>query len=593
MKCPQCGQWNRASLPRCQKCGAPLAQDGAALPEWRTALRDDGAGKNYIHVDEEGEAVQTPDGRDALAREMAELKQRKAEGTRHQRQLRRESAERGSAPSAMTIRTHSSVDTFWHVEDDPRSTVRVKRQGQKDAGEDSAPRPQPAWQDTRGYDPLWEEQEMYGSWQLPQQSTQFTGRLPSRARGLRHAVRLLTIVAVACLVGLCGFFGYHYFQDRQEAAREARRASVTASIKDDLAAHTVLIPGEDGQQIYIRELRASYVVTGGFATVEVPDHIWYDDMTDYVGESMEVTLTPYVKTSGGQQRPMDLITYEISIPISPITLNTPDSLRTNVSTAMYSIQLTVRPGSTVSVNGENVTDTVNAETGSLIYNATVQPKGDNEFVFKVRSQYCRENTLTVTLYREPQEIPLDLSADTYSSTSKKAIEIRATTVPGATVEVLSPYTDLNITNVDTTGAFSFMAVFDHIGYNTVTITASMPGKKTSVVDYTIYYLPNPDDYTPKAWPLYDEAVYAELLANNPVRTEKTQVYVVKGVIAEILSDKPQMAVVYTGSDGQSLPVLLENYTKTTWKLGEYYSIYGDANGTYSSMPKLSARYTYK
>ena len=39
-------------------------------------------------------------------------------------------------------------------------------------------------------------------------------------------------------------------------------------------------------------------------------------------------------------------------------------------------------------------------------------------------------------------------------------------------------------------------------------------------------------------------------------------------------------------------MLLENYTKTTWKLGEYYSIYGDANGTYSSMPKLSARYTY-
>ena len=78
MKCPQCGQWNRASLPRCQKCGAPLAQDGAALPEWRTALRDDGAGKSYIHVAEEGEAVQTPDGRDALAREMAELKQRKA-----------------------------------------------------------------------------------------------------------------------------------------------------------------------------------------------------------------------------------------------------------------------------------------------------------------------------------------------------------------------------------------------------------------------------------------------------------------------------------------------------------------------------------
>ena len=67
----------------------------------------------------------------------------------------------------------------------------------------------------------------------------------------------------------------------------------------------------------------------------------------------------------------------------------------------------------------------------------------------------------------------------------------------------------------------------------------------------------------------------------------------EGTIQYFVSEKPQMAVVYTGSDGKSLPVLLENYTKTTWKLGEYYSIYGDANGTYSSMPKLSARYTYK
>ena len=71
MKCPQCGQWNRASLPHCQRCGAPLEQESAPMPEWRATLRDDGAGKRYIHVDEEGEAVQTYDGRDALAREMA------------------------------------------------------------------------------------------------------------------------------------------------------------------------------------------------------------------------------------------------------------------------------------------------------------------------------------------------------------------------------------------------------------------------------------------------------------------------------------------------------------------------------------------
>lgn len=591
MKCPQCGQWNRASMPHCQKCGAALESADPRHPSWKTTLQDDQKGKEYIRVDEDGETSATPDRRDALAEEMVELKQRKATGSRVQRQLRSESARHGSAPSGMTIRTHASVDTFWNVEDNPRTTVRIKRSGSEASREKRTHQVGDTWQEQRFYDPLWEEQEMQGSWQLPQ-TMQFTSRLPSRARGLRHVVSILTVILVVCLVGLTGFFGYNYFKDRADAAREQHKPSITASIKDDLAAHTILIPGVDGQQIYIRELHTSYVVTGGFATVQVADHVWYDEITDYVGETMAVTLTPYVKTSGGQQKPMEVITYDISIPLSPITMNSPDNLRTEVATAMYSLNFTVRPGSTVYINDENVSDTVDSEDGDFTYNATVQPIGDNNFVVRVRSQYCRENTMTVTLYREPQEIPLDLSADTYASTNSKAIEINATTLPGAEIEVLSPHSDLNVTYLDSTGAFSFYALFDHYGDNTVTITASYPGKKTSTVQYNIYYIPNQDEYTPKAWPL-DASGYSELLSNNVVRTERNQIYEVKGTIAEIISVKPQMAIVYTGEDGKSQPVLVENFTKTTWVLGEYYRIFADANGTYSSMPRLSARYTYR
>lgn len=591
MKCPQCGQWNRASMPHCQKCGAPLDPQDAAIPSWKMTLRDDQRGKEYIRVDEDGEANVTADTRDALAREMAELKHRKAQGSRVQRQLRHESAQRGSAPSSMTIRTHASVDTFWNVEDNPRSTVRIRRNGAEEPADNTQThRVQTGWQHSSSYDPLWEEQEMSGSWQLPQ-NTQFTGKLPSRSRGLRHLARFLTALIMVLLLGLTVFFGYNYFKDRQEQLRLANQPSVTASIKDDLAAHTILIPGEDGQQIYIRELHTSYIVTGGFATVEVADHIWYEEITDYIGETMEVTLTPFVKTSGGRQKPMDPITYEISIPLSPITMNSPDGLRTEVATAMYSMSFTVRPGSTVYVNDEDVSDTVKASDGTFTYNATVQPIGDNNFVVRVRSQYCRENSMVITLYREPQEIPLDLSADTYSTTNDRTIEVRATTLPGATVEVLSPHSDLNITDIDSTGAFSFMAIFDKIGYNTIVITSSYAGKKTSTVEYQVYYVPNADEYTPKAWPL-DTAGYSELLANNVVRTEKCQVYVAMGTIAEIISDKPQMAIMYTSEDGKSQPVLLENFSRTTWKVGEYYRIYGDASGTYSSMPRLNARYTY-
>ncbi|MBQ8655045.1 MAG: hypothetical protein IJ507_08910 [Clostridia bacterium] len=591
MKCPNCGQWNRASLPRCLKCGYSLAQADASLPQWKTTLHE-GKAKEYISVDEDGDLSQAPDARDQLAREMSDLKQRKREGIQHQRRLRRESAERGSAPSSMTVRTHTTTDTFWNVEDDPRSTVRIKRGGEDITPETGASRRivNTDWQDTRSYDPLWEETEGHGTWQLPQ-TTQLTGKLPSRSRGLRRIVRALTSIVMVAVVGLCIFFGYEYFKARQAEKKEDNRPTVTASMKDDLAAHTILIPGEDGQQIYIRELHASYIVTGGFATVEIADHTWYDDLVDYVGETMTVTLTPFVKTASGRQQPMDLIQYDISIPLSPITLDSPDGMRTEVATAMYAIELTVRPGSTVTINGEDVSDTVSSEDGSFSYNATVQPIGDNVFDIRVRSQYCRENQMLLTLYREPQEIPLDLSADTYTSTNLKSIEIRATTLPGALVEVLTPHSDLNITNVDSTGEFSFMALFDHYGDNTITITSSYPGKKTSTVNYVVYYVPEPNIYTPKAWPL-NAAGYSELLSNITVRAERTQIYVASGTIQYMVSDKPQMAVMNTSEDGKSQPVLLENFTKTKWVVGESYNIYADAYGTYSGMPWLAARYTY-
>jgi hypothetical protein len=233
------------------------------------------------------------------------------------------------------------------------------------------------------------------------------------------------------------------------------------------------------------------------------------------------------------------------------------------------------------------------ERGELTYSATVQPIGDNVYHVSVRSPYCRDNTMTVTLFREVQEIPLDLSATTYTSTSKKVIPIDCTTIPGAEIDILSPYTDLKITDLDTTGQFSFNAVFDHIGYNTISITASYPGKKTSRVDYTIYYVPSPDDYTIKAWPLNRDAEYSELLNNIESRAAKSTVYLGVGTIAYFVSDqKPQLAVMYCSDDGTTRPVLLENQTKTTWKVGEYYKIYCDAYGVYNGMPWLIARYTY-
>ncbi len=611
MRCPNCNQWNRASLPRCVHCGAELTNEGPVVPSWRSQLKDEKVAKEYVRVDEDGDISVSPDDREVLAAEMAELKARKEAGAKLQRRLRSEAQARTTASAHVHMPEQPAAEEplFGLTEEGvtreeeppieeplPESSAA---EGQTPFRKSRNPRgtrvvlAPSQWQDSRGYDPVVDAMQQGNVFQQPPNLKEL-GPLPSRRVSHRRVIQMITMVLVIGVIALAGYFGFSVYQSQKAAEAEKNRALVTASIVDDQAAHTILIPGEDGQQIFIsnEEIRASYTVVGGFATIEIADYVWYENLEAITEETMSVTLLPYVKSASGRQRPMDPITYDISIPLSPIELVTPEGLRTNVTTAMYSMLFNVRPDSIVSINGVDVSDTVN-EKGELTYNATVQPIGDNTYTIAVRSPYCRDNSMTVTLYREVQEIPLDLSATTYTSTNNKVILINCTTIPGAEIDILSPYTDLKITDLDTTGEFSFNAVFDRIGYNTISITASYPGKKTSQVDYTIYYVPNQDEYTRVAWPLNKDAEYSELLSNITYRASKTQVYLGVGTIAYFVSEEsPQMAVMYCSDDGKSRPVLLENQTKTTWKVGEYYNIYCDAFGTYNGMPWLIARYTY-
>ena len=73
MKCPQCGIWNRASIPYCMKCGFPLTPENDAPPSWKSQLKDNQVLPSYVRVDEDGLDNNVPDSRDTLAQEMQEL----------------------------------------------------------------------------------------------------------------------------------------------------------------------------------------------------------------------------------------------------------------------------------------------------------------------------------------------------------------------------------------------------------------------------------------------------------------------------------------------------------------------------------------
>lgn len=591
MKCPECGHWNRSSMPHCVFCGSPLNIDEASRILWKDSLKDNAAPTAYLRADEFGQTDSTPDERDTLAREMQKLKDRKIKGIQLQQRMRdTPSPHDDSGVAVLEKKSDSSAQSF---------TLLRRSVSDAAARQESATRHRVRFMDDTGsfieartYDPLIPD---YPGGENRRQQKNYRSADPlirKSSTDKRALFRNLVVISIiiAVLAG-AGFLVWKVFLSNNNQPHDNGDALIEASMLDDLSAHRIQIPGENGTSIYIKELHKSYPVEDGFATVEVADHIWYDTLQGVTDETMQVTLTPFLKTSSDTQKPLPVISYMIDIPPSPISLETPENLRTVVATTMSAIKIVVRPGSRVTVNGEDCSDTVNSRTGEMTYNATVQPIGDNIFNIVVRSQYCRDNTLQVILYREPQEIPLDLAAGTYGTTNQDVMKVTATTLPGAFVEVSTPYSDMDISQLSTSGKFTFNAVFDHIGDNHIIITASYPGKKPSVVDHTVYYVPSVDVYTRKAWAM-DARNYGDLIDRINVLSEKNQVYVIKGIVVSQVSEKPQMVIINSSDDGKSQPVVLENKTKKKWTVGEYYRVYADADLMYNGMPHLLARFSY-
>ena len=606
MRCPKCGHWNRASFPRCFICGAPLEQptDAAEAQDAQNAPQP--AEKIYIQINEEGVATSAYDERDRLAQEMKDLAARKEKGEMERQRLRHDSAVQGMAPSGRTVQTLTgrtlfprTQNTSYVVEDD-----QIEGDVRPDAIPVSSSR-------ILGYDELGEN---------PAPPTGHTARVSgmtmrqiriSRALGRRRFTRFAALIMILACVGAAGYFLLlkPLVLDRREPPLQ-ERALITPTILDEMPAHQIRIPAQEGANIYIKELKKSYTVAGGYATIEVPDYTFYENTGPVKEETVTATITPFIKTNAGEQKPMDVIQFEIEIPLSPLTLVTPDTGYDEVSTALYNIQFEVAHNSTVTINGEDYSDLVNTQEGLISYNASVSPIGENVFTITTRSQYYRENSVTVILYRAPQQIRLDLAADIASRwvpgyvddksqpknekdeypQMEERMTVRGTTVTWADIKIKSPYTNLDLTQLALNGKFSFEAVFDHIGDNTILIEASAPGYETSVVEHHVYYCPVSAIYTRKAWDM--DTNYTDFLNHSETRIGNTQIYVCKGEITQILAEKPQLAIMTLQSATQGRTVLVENQSTDTWKVGDHGRIYADAYGVYNGMPRLICRYTY-
>ena len=586
MKCPVCGTYNRASFPKCFRCGAILPKPKRPEVKKEPVLKPP---SSTTQVFVESEKNRNRDFELPNSEDKRSVKQRRDHGQDIQAGL-------------------AEIDEVAF----PISPVQ-------DNLYTSA---------FDGYDGYEQGQQGLRQGALPKHAQGGGIRLRKGRVSSNLSRRLLVILSVVLLLSSAVLAAYVFWIKpvlvQSGLIKEKQTGSVVPSILDDAAAHTITIPAEDGVQIYIKELRKSYTAVDGAVVFQIADHFWYDNIEEDRGKEeiyiedgiekkrvidqllippvMDVEVTPYYRAASGEQRAMDPISYQIDVRESPLTLIRPETPYAETNLKQYSLRFKVEPNSRVKVNDVDLTAYVNAQEGLVTYNADLGNTGDTVFTIEVRSPYYRMTVQDVTLYREPQTISLEIDGTVDDESSRSQMAIFCRTIPGVKITVLSPHDKLNTDKLSTTGEFNFNAIFDHYGVNTVRIMAESvnPAVETAptILSFDVTYTPNVDEYTRKAWALNDGFGYSDLLANMQRRIDSTQVYVFTGVVEEFLTESPQLAI-FDASDGKvasPLRVLVENQSKTDWVIGQKYTIYAEAYGIYginNPMPRLLGRFTYK
>ena len=660
MKCPHCGAWNQAYLPKCVRCGAPLDGNTQTVKSWETDMHKKKPALQVVQFDPGDSDVQTkapdapfdPEALDnaALTDEIEELKTRRREGAERIAQMRSQ-AERvarsireteiivpqpepedlsGAEGDPAAIRRRQQRRAQQYMEDEPQEDLqddapygyfgdtRTERPLTYDESDDKAPYYYDGYTPDSGDQGALTDEEYMPRRIQTRASLENAYETFDSGKRRSHRVRSMIIkllVGVLCCaaMGVGGVLVARQFvlkQGLQARQDNETQVTLTASTYDGHPAHTLTIYGKENATVYLREMQSSYVIADGKVEITIPDYMWYDTesstfATAVEEDTMDVTITPFIRYSQeGDQYALEPIHFTIDVPLSTIYLLNPSTLRAEVGVSIFEIRLNVEPGSTFIIDGTNVS-TLIRETGNVSKNVQVLPVGDNVISISVKSKYCRENKMEVTLYRAPQDIPLELAATVISEWNYEPISeekytsatdderaemnipsISGTTLPGATISVETPHWGLEQDYA--TGEFSFHPLFSTLGDNDVVIRASYEGKTDSVITHTVYYMPNWDIYTRRAWDL--DSQYNDLINNINIR--KGTIYLCTGTIQQIISTTPQMAIMNIGTDSFEKLVMLENSSKTTWTVGTKYKVYGDAYGMYDTMPRITVRYTY-
>ena len=171
------------------------------------------------------------------------------------------------------------------------------------------------------------------------------------------------------------------------------------------------------------------------------------------------------------------------------------------------------------------------------------------------------------------EIDLALALNTSKTSVLDAMTVRGTVDPKATISVDTTHQDGSLTQ-DEDGSFSFVATFDHIGYNTVRFRAKQEGKQDSIISFEVYYLPTLNEYSRKAWVMD----YTQLTRCWDIWAGR--IFKCTGTVEEILSYEPQVLVLDVSDDRSGQYLIVENLSNVSiTEPGGKFDFYADVSGT--------------
>lgn len=428
---------------------------------------------------------------------------------------------------------------------------------------------------------------------------------PQQKQSRRHIERekhtfsqrlLIGITILLCCALVCfGIYKVFFWVSNYRINRLYTRGVYTPTLNqvtmdDGRSGHTIVFYGEDGDQIFLPEMNKSLSISGGTARLTLADADWFNvDVSEI--ESANICLSPVLIDETGMQTQLPAINMEIAVPDSPLEVISPASDDLSIVTARYALEFKVIPGSTVLVNGEDVTDIVD-RNGVLTQNVNVYPVGDNIYTIIVQTPRHHETRREVKIHRQVFDIDVEVDSSVSTVSQTATTTIKGTIESGATISVETAFIRESLTHDEATGQFAFVAKLDSFGDNTVRFRVTKEGKQDAIVNMIVEYAPTPADYSKHAWAMN----YNDLC--KLYEQWKGQVFSCEGVIVDIYeSSGDEYLVMDVGSNGIEQLLILENKSaiaKPT--IGQNCTALAEVDGRSmykdEHYPKLNARYIY-